>query len=196
MTEQVAQDANATDNALDAESQASDQAMAQDARPNEFDTLPDWAKSEIETLRKRSATYRTKAKELEGASLRLKEIEDAQKTEAERLQSERDEFRAKYETLAAQLRDTQAESAFLDAAQKANAVAPKTLFRAYKSELEYDDDGSVTNLAAVIEKAQADEPTLFRASTGSADGGRKGEAPTERLTMNDALRMMRDQAPR
>lgn len=46
---------------------------------------PEAARKEIERLRKESAGYRTKAKELEPLAKRAKELEDAQKSEAQRL---------------------------------------------------------------------------------------------------------------
>lgn len=187
MTDQTQVQDTATDDAAQDVADDPQQGTAQDATtPTGFDALPPETQKEIRELRKENAKHRAA----------LKQFEDAQKTELERITGERDTYLSELETLRATIRDTQAESAFLDAAQKANAVAPKTLFRAYKSDLEYDDDGAVTNLAAVIEKAQADEPTLFRQSTGSADGGRKGEATTDKLTMNDVLRGMAESAPR
>lgn len=126
----------------------------------------------------------------------ITEREDAEKTEIERLSGERDSLKSELDTLRQQMRDNAAESAFLDAATKANARAPRTLFRAYKSDLAFDDDGAVTNLDAVIAKAQEDEPDLFRSSTGRADNGQKGETPTSDMDMNDVLRGMANQAPR
>ena len=126
----------------------------------------------------------------------ITEREDADKTELERLTGERDTYKSRYEALEAKYRERTAETAFLDAATKANARAPKTLFRAYKSDLAFDDDGNVTNLADVIAKAQADEPDLFKSSTGRADNGQKGESATDTLTMNDALRGLAKATPR
>ena len=187
MTDQTqVQDTATTDAAQDV-ADDQQQGTAQDATtPTGFDALPAETQKEIRELRKENAKHRAA----------LKQFEDAQKTELERITGERDTYLSELETMRAAIRDTKAESAFLDAATKASAVAPKTLFRAYRSDLEYDDDGAVTNLAAVIEKAQADEPTLFRASTGSADGGRKGESTTEKLNMSDVLREMAKTAPR
>ncbi|MFE9886871.1 hypothetical protein [Streptomyces scopuliridis] len=46
---------------------------------------PEVARKEIEKLRKESASYRTKAKELEPLAKKAQELEDAQKSETERL---------------------------------------------------------------------------------------------------------------
>lgn len=46
---------------------------------------PEAARKEIEKLRKESASYRTKAKELEPLARKAQELEDAQKSEQERL---------------------------------------------------------------------------------------------------------------
>lgn len=186
--QQQAQDAHVSDadDAQDATSQDDSQASAQDATPTGFDALPKETQEEIRALRRENAKHR-KA---------LKEYEDAQKSELERYQSQAEEYKSELDTLRQQMRDNAAESAFLDAAAKANARAPRTLFRAYKSDLAFDDDGTVTNLDAVIAKAQEDEPDLFRSSTGRADNGQKGEAPTDDMNMNDVLRGMAKQAPR
>lgn len=189
MTDQTQVQDTATNDAAQDVADDQQQGTAQDATtptPTGFEALPPETQKEIRALRSENAKHR-KA---------LKEFEDAQKTELERYQSEAEDYKTRYETLSAQLRDTKSESAFLDAATKAHARAPKTLFRAYRSDLEYDDDGNVTNLDAVLAKAQEDEPDLFVKSTGSADGGRRGETSTEKMDMNDALRYLRDSAPR
>ncbi|MFH8804058.1 hypothetical protein ACH4F6_31470 [Streptomyces sp. NPDC017936] len=64
-----------------------DPATAPEAEQSKADPWadPETARKEIEKLRKESAGYRTKAKELEPLARKAKELEDAQKSEQERL---------------------------------------------------------------------------------------------------------------
>lgn len=59
---------------------------------------PEAARKEIEKLRKESANYRTKAKELEPLAKKAKELEDAQKTEQERLTEQLKAFEERIQT--------------------------------------------------------------------------------------------------
>lgn len=189
MPEQQAQDADAiTEDAQDASSADQPADQSQDDRSNDFGTLPEWAQNEIESLRKRSATYRTRAREHEAASQKLKQLEDAAKSDLERLQGERDELSTRVKDLEARYRDSVAESAFIDAATKANARSPRTLFRAYKGDIDFDDDGVPTNVAALVKKLQKDEPELFRQETGSANGGAKGEKAGDQSNITSLIR--------
>lgn len=104
----------------------------------------------------------------------LKQItdqENAQKTELEKITGERDTIQSRYSELESRHRETIGESAFVDAATKAKARSPRLLFHAYKSQLEYDDAGQVTNLKAVLDKAKSDEPGQFLKAAGRGDGG-------------------------
>lgn len=47
--------------------------------------LPDWAQKELERARKEAATYRTKLREVEPLAEKARELEEAQKTEQQRL---------------------------------------------------------------------------------------------------------------
>lgn len=182
MTDQQQVQDTATDDTPDV-SNDEPQATEQDSTPTGFDALPKETQDEIRSLRRENAKHR-KA---------LKEHEDAQKTDLERLTGERDEFKTEYERLVSELRDLKSQGAFVEAASKANARAPKTLYRAYRDALEYDDDGNVTNLEAVIAAAKADEPELFKPATGTSDAGRPGDSPGGTRNVNDLLREMAGQ---
>lgn len=59
-------------------------------------------------------------------------------------------------------------------AEKAGVKNPKLFYNAYKSELEFDEKGKVTNLKDVLAAAKTESPELFQAQQkqqGSADGG-------------------------
>jgi hypothetical protein len=73
-TEQVEQETPESEAALEAEQ-----------RPTDPWADPDAARKEIEKLRREAAKYRTKAGELEPLAKKARELEDAQKSEQERL---------------------------------------------------------------------------------------------------------------
>lgn len=120
----------------------------------------------------------------------LKQItdqEDAQKSDLEKLTGERDDFKTRYETLEAKYRASIAESAVKDAATAAGAISAKAVFALIRDDVTYDDDGQPENVAALIEKAQTDEPALFRKAAGRGDGG-KGNGHVESSDMNALIR--------
>lgn len=145
----------------------------------EITDLPDWAQKIIRDERKESAKYRKQ----------VKGFEDAEKSELQRLTDATSEWESKYSELESKYRNTIAEREFIRAATEAKAVAPRTLFRAYKSDIEFDDDGNVTNLSDVIDRARADEPGLFRSTGGDGDGGKGRPTPTGN-NMNDLFRTL------
>lgn len=118
------------------------------------------------------------------------ELENAGKTELEKLAGERDRYKSELEKLTDQFREARSESSFLDAATKASARAPRTLFRAYRDQIEYDRDGNPTNIAAVIEAAKADEPDLFKPATGTSDAGRQGDSAGGKGDINALFRQL------
>lgn len=130
---------------------------------------------EAKKLRSEAASLRKRLKEAEG---RVQQFEQAAKTDLERLTEERDAYKSRAEQLETQMREARAETAFLDAATKARARSPRTLFRAYRDAVEYGDDGQPTNIDALLAHLQADEPDLFAGPMpGRGDGGKQGPAP-------------------
>ncbi len=125
---------------------------------------------------------------------KYQELEDAGKSESERLTGERDRYKSDAERLIGEVRELRSESAFLDAARDARARAPKTLFRAYKGEIEYDASGKPSNIAEVIAAAKADEPDLFQAGTGTSDAGRQGDSAGAPNDINALIRQMASEA--
>lgn len=174
--QQQAQDASTDVEAQDAETQDE----AQESQPTGFDALPKETQDEIRALRRENAKYRKT----------VKEYEDSQKSDLERLTGERDEFKTEYERVMSELRDLKTQGVFTDAAARANARAPKTLYRAYRDQLQYDDDGNVTNLDEVIAAAKQDEPDLFKPSTGHSDAGRPGDSTGDKPTINSFFRQL------
>ncbi len=114
-----------------------------------------------------------------------KKVADAEKkakmTEDEKLKAERDEALAG-------LRERDTRDSVIEQAGAAGVKNPKLFYNAYKSDLETDDKGKITNLKEVLESAKTESPELFTAAPqqqqpqGSADGGAGKENNTGGLT--------------
>jgi hypothetical protein len=113
-------------------------------------------------------------RELKALNTRLAELENAGKSEDEKQSAALKAAEDRATALEARIRDTNARSAVTDAATKANAVSTKAVYALIRDDIEFDDDGEPTNIADLIKAAKADEPSLFRASAGSGDGGKGG----------------------
>lgn len=115
------------------------------------------------------------------------EMENAGKSELERLTGERDSLKGKYEALASRYQTANARAAITEAAGRLNAIDGHAVFAIARDSLEFDDDGEPTNVDAVIKDVQKRHPALFRAANGSGDGG-KGAPSGNALNMNDFIR--------
>ncbi len=150
----------------------------QDSQPTGFDALPPETQKEIRALRKESASYRKRAEEYENAN----------KTELQKRDDALKAADARATAAEQRLRDANARSAVTDAATKANATSTRAVYHLIRSDLEFDDEtGEPTNVAALLKGAQRDEPSLFRASNGSGDGGAGGD-PNAKPDLNALLR--------
>lgn len=86
-----------------------------------------------------------------------------------------------------ELHEARAESALVKAATEAGAVSVRAVVALARDELTFDKDGRPRNLRSVMKALQEDDPELFRAADGSADGGEGGGDATVR-DHNAALR--------
>lgn len=163
MTEHQAEATQADADAMAQAATATDtERTGQASEPTRVEDLPKWVQDEIKAARKEAATYRTK----------VKTYEDAQKTEAEKQAEALEAANSRTATLLARVRDLTAQSAVTEAAREAGAIEPALIYRAVRGDLEYDDDGNPTNVAAVLADLQKTAPSVFRAAGGSGDGGR------------------------
>lgn len=113
---------------------------------------------------------------------RSKWEKDKDLSEVERIKKENEELRA-------EIAETKAFDTFETAATKQGVKNARGLYRAIKSDLEYDDAGKVKNLDAVLKSAKSDLPEFFGTSTlGDADGGKGGESKKTGGSMNDVIR--------
>ena len=117
------------------------------------------------------------------------EMENAGKTELQRLEKDRDTYKSQYESLASRLQAANARAAITEAAGRLNAIDNTAVFAIARDSLEFDDSGEPTNVDAVLKDVQKRHPALFRAANGSGDGG-KGGASQNVGNVNDLFREM------
>lgn len=113
-----------------------------------------------------------------------RQIATAQLSEVERLKGEN-------QSLKSTLRSREAERAVFDAVRGAGADDPEvvTAWIQAKLDLQYDDDGRITNLKEVISEARSRIPTRFPKRPGSANGGEgKSGAQSVNQSINDMIR--------
>jgi len=144
------------------------------------DTKDDDATAGLKSaLEKERRTARDAAKQLKTLQKQFDDLTNAGKTEEERreatlttAQKQATEAEERATVAETKLRDANARSAVTDAATTANAISVRAVYALVRDGLEFDDDGEPTNVDALIARAKKDEPSLFRASNGSADGGK------------------------
>lgn len=119
----------------------------------------------------------------------LYQARNAQKSDMDRLISERDQLKAKAEAAETALRTERVRSQVRDAAEKAGAHDPAAMWRLIDAEsLDFDEKGRITNLGDALAAVKEAHPKLF-AGPGSADGGAGGTGRVK-PDMNTALRQL------
>lgn len=121
-------------------------------------------------LTKERDASKAAAKENRALKARLTELENAGKSDAERLATENEALKAQLADVTGKVRQAAAQEAVLSQSRKLGSPKPDLVWRLVRHDLEYDDDGAITNLDAVMKDAKAEAPELFRAN-GNADGG-------------------------
>lgn len=101
------------------------------------------------------------------------------------------ELQAENEQLKATIRNAEAHRQITGELTKAGARSPELLFDSVKADLQFAEDGSPANAAALIEKLKSGFPEQFgfERPTGSIDGGANGAA--QPLLTKDALAKMK-----
>ena len=106
-------------------------------------------------------------------------LENASKTEKEKLESDLTKYKTEAETSGKELRELRGRVALQDAVSAlGNVYDPATVVDLAVPLLEYGDDGKPANIDAAIAKLKETRPKLFPAAAGSGDGGKGGTAPT------------------
>lgn len=132
------------------------------AEPQSIEDLPEWVQKEIKALRKENASARTERKKLE----------DAEKSEVERLTQEASERQERIDRLTRRLN----RASFIEQWQGPNARAAWALAQDEGLDIEYDEDERVKNLDAVRKELKKIDPQLF--GDGTSDGGTRTQGNT------------------
>jgi len=163
----------------------------QDPQAGGLDALPDWARTEIRSLRAESAGRRKKLEELEG---RVKSFEERDQTEAEKLQKAAAEAQQKAEAAEARARGIALRAAIEREARKLNVVDEDAAARLLDLDaVEYDGD-SPRNIPALLQDLVKARPYLV--AQAAATGGSPSNPPRDtarQLTRDDIARMTPEQ---
>ena len=159
----------------------------------------DAADDDVAGLKNALKAERTKAKnadrDLKAIRTELDTIKNAGKSEEERRDADLKTAQTRADAAEQRLQTANARVAVTDAATKANATSIKAVFALVRDDLEFDDEGEPTNVAELIATARKDEPTLFRASSGSGDGGKgaNDRSSPEKQDLNSLFRTLASQ---
>lgn len=126
--------------------------------------------SEISNMRDARKKLDGKLKEYQTELAELRKFRDAGKSAAERLQSENETLKAQLAELTGKVRESTARDAVFAQSRKLGSPKPDLVWRLVRADLEFDDDGGVSNLDAVMKDVKAIAPELFRPA-GNADSG-------------------------
>lgn len=138
----------------------------------------------IASLNKESAKYR---KERDDALAKLKEHQDSQMTETERMKAELDEVKTTNAKLTSDYTTLRIAQQFTEAARSAGARYPDVLHKfATPSELTLNDKGEIENLNGTLTRLKQAYPELFGPG-GTADG-RAGNGQPAAGGMNSMIR--------
>jgi hypothetical protein len=116
-------------------------------------------------------------------------VDDAKKSDVERLTAEIARITGERDQLAAAASARVVRDALIEAAERAHAEHPASVAKLIADEIAFDDDGTPTrdSVRAALENLRKTVPRLFR-DNGSADGHVRG-APTQTgQDMNSLLR--------
>jgi len=153
--------------------------------PEAFDQ--ERAMATIRKQREEVKTYKAQAKEAEALRNRLQQIEDADKTESQRLTDQVADYQQREQTWAAEKKDTSLRLAVSERAQELGITSPRLAVAALKMDgttIEWDNEDNPTNLDDVLAELIEREPGLKgtpapprKPATNAGDGGKEGPPP-------------------
>jgi hypothetical protein len=118
---------------------------------------------------------------------RIAEFENRDKSETEKLASERDAAAKRAEEAERKQRASVGRVAVYD--ELPDTVVDKyAVYLLARDDLEFDDEGEPSNVAAVLKAVKQGHPKLFPAAAGSANGGSR-DSDTKREFSNPVERM-------
>ena len=120
---------------------------------------------ELKRARAEAAKYRTELRKFQKAE---EERKQAEMTEAEKLAARQKALEEREAAFSQSQRDFTAKSQVIEEARKAGfKVSPERVFALVKSDIEFNDDGSPTNVRDVVTALAQAEPGLIGAANGS-----------------------------
>lgn len=132
----------------------------------------------VAKLRKEAADYRTKAKANADAAAKLAQLEDANKSETEKLTDRATTAETEAQTWRERYNDMAKRTAITEAAIEARSTDPETVYLYLRDEVQIDDDGQVQGIAKAIKGLQARKAHLFNAvPAGARDATAHGTPP-------------------
>lgn len=169
--------ADSSTDASKTDAQKTDQESAK--QPTEVKDLPQWAQDHIKSLRTEAATHRTKAQQLE----------DAGKTELQRITDERDRLKTDLTDRETRLKGLAIANVLTDALSKAGARHPSLLVKDLVTKADVDDELNVKNVDKLVADAKKAYPDMFRVVEGKADGGEgRDDGAGKTTNMNRLIR--------
>lgn len=123
-------------------------------------SLPDWAQKMIRETREEAAKHRVNAKDKEALAAKLKEIEDAQLSEADKVKKTAQEATDRATALESQLRLERLTLAIEREATKLKIVDPETASLLIANKVEYDKEEKPTNVTALLTALVTEKPYL------------------------------------
>lgn len=139
---------------------------------------------DAQEARQEAARYRTERNTYQG---QVQQFQQQNETDQERANREAQETQQRLEKLAQENRDLKVGAAVRQAADKAKAFNPTTVYGLIGSKVETDDQGNPTNVDELLKDLRQSDPYLFKRATADAGQG-AGEQGAPALNMNDAIR--------
>lgn len=162
---------------------------------NQFDpsTIEDpairaWAEKvaqDAREAREQAAKYRT---ERNTYQQQVQQHQQANETAEQKAERERAELQAERDRLATEVREIRVGSAAQQAAEKAQAFNPATVYGLIKDRIQVNDEGAPTNLDSLVADLKRTDPYLFKRVTADAGAGQDGGTVPQ--DMNAAIRRM------
>lgn len=133
--------------------------------------------------------------DLKTQATRLKEIEDAQKSELERERERATELERKANEAEAARAEALYESAVIAEAATKNVTDPKDVVRLInRAEVTFGSDGAPTNISDVVDSLLKAKPYLAGGGAGQVDqGARGGSVQPDQLSRDDLKTMSPDE---
>lgn len=194
----MANESTQADESVAEESQESDQSNAPQA--GNKDASPAGESISLEEARKLRSEAKSLRARMAAAEAKVKAADDAKLSETERLQKRVKELETESERWASERRERDARDYALgvlsDESERNQFRArnPRTVYKLIKDDLQYDDEGKVTNLTELLKQAKADDPLLFGRVGSSVDGGAGSRQNAQAFDMNAQIRRMAGRA--